>query len=438
MYKKYKWHKYFWHQAISALSFLIPEGKNILFIGEYNYDFLKNARPKSLDIVNKDIDTFVPDKKYDYIIIFSVLGISENICDVLRNIKSGITSSTRVIIYQHNYLWMPFLKLGSLFRIKNKELNHNWLSVHDTNTYLKSFGYETIRTYKKTLWPTNILFFGNIINLISIIIPLFDIFKINQFIVARLLVKDESEEKSLTICITVRDEKENIEPIVKALPKVCQNQEILFVEGHSTDNTLEEIHRVKDVYSDKNIRVIGQPGIGQGDAIRVGFKDASGDVIILYEGDGTSEPDDIKYFYDAIASGRLEFIEGSRFVYPLSLKSMPLVNKLGNMVFANWFSWFLKSYMTDVLSGIKAISKESYQDIYNNWGSLNLHDPFGDFELLYGAARFNLKLGEIPMKYYPREYGETKTHVFKHGIKLFIFVLKGNFIFRHLKNYNKK
>jgi hypothetical protein len=117
---------------------------------------------------------------------------------------------------------------------------------------------------------------------------------------------------------------------------------------------------------------------------------------------------------------------------------MPLVNKLGNMVFANWFSWFLKSYMTDVLSGIKAISKESYQDIYNNWGSLNLHDPFGDFELLYGAARFNLKLGEIPMKYYPREYGETKTHVFKHGIKLFIFVLKGNFIFRHLKNYNKK
>ena len=288
MYKKYIWHKYFWHQAIRALSFLIPEGKNILFIGEYNYDFLKNARPKSLDIVNKDIDTFVPDKKYDYIIIFSVLGISENICDVLRNIKSGITSSTRVIIYQHNYLWMPFLKLGSLFRIKNKELNHNWLSVHDTNTYLKSFGYETIRTYKKTLWPTNILFFGNIINLISIIIPLFDIFKINQFIVARLLVKDESEEKSLTICITVRDEKENIEPIVKALPKVCQNQEILFVEGHSTDNTLEEIHRVKDVYSDKNIRVIGQPGIGQGDAIRVGFKDASGDVIILYEGDGTS------------------------------------------------------------------------------------------------------------------------------------------------------
>ena len=134
----------------------------------------------------------------------------------------------------------------------------------------------------------------------------------------------------------------------------------MFVEGHSKDGTKEEIERVSREYPDKNIKVIGQPGIGQGDAIRVGFKESNNDIIILFEGDCTSDPADIQHFYNAINSGCYDFAAGSRFVYPTEGKTMPLANKLGNIFFSKWFSLFLGQRTTDVLEGIKAISKENY------------------------------------------------------------------------------
>jgi len=175
---------------------------------------------------------------------------------------------------------------------------------------------------------------------------------------------------------------------------------------------------------------MGQPGKGQGDAVRVGFKAAKGDIVILYEGDGTSDPGDLQYFYQAMSNGYCEFIEGSRFVYPLSNAAMPPANKIGNWLFAKWFSFFLGQNSRDVLSGIKAILKRDYQLLYDRWGFLGFNDPFGDFELLYGAARQGLKFGEIPMRYYPRTYGETKTKVFHHGLYLLRMSLRGYWIFR--------
>ena len=185
-----------------------------------------------------------------------------------------------------------------------------------------------------------------------------------------------------------------------------------------------------NAYPEKNVRVIGQPGKGQGDAMHVGFKDARKEIIIIYEGDGTSIPEDIYYFYDAMRENRAEFIEGSRFVYPLNRQVMPLTNQIGNIFFAKWFSWFLGQNVTDVLSGIKAIHKNSYQVIYDNWGFVGVEDPFGDFELLYGAARFGLKIGEIPMRYRPRPYGESKTKAFRHGLMLLIMSMVGHWVFR--------
>src|SRR5262249_4082262 len=135
---------------------------------------------------------------------------------------------------------------------------------------------------------------------------------------------------------------------------------------------------------------------------------------------------------DGIRFARSEFIEGSRFVYPLSIQQMRIVNQIGNMFFAKWFSWFLGRPVTDVLSGIKAISKPAFERINKSWGFLGINDPFGDFELLYGAKRHSLKMGEIPMRYYPRTYGETKTKVWRHGMILGTFILSGFWIFRTL------
>ena len=361
-------------------------------------------------------------EKNNYLFLNGTLGKSADLMGDLKKIHSACRPESRLIIYQYNYLWQWFFA---------RQGRQNWLSVGDLKTYLEAAGFQVTRIFRQTLCPVDFFGLGRLINFIGVILPFFDVFKLDQFIIARMAPALKKLPESLTICITVRNEQGNIEPLVKSIPPLCNQQEILFVEGHSTDGTRQEIRRVIKKYPAKNIRVIGQPGTGQGDATKVGFKAAKGEIIIIYEGDNTSDPGDIDYFYQAMKRGRFEFIEGTRFVYPKDNRAMPLINQLGNIFFAKWFSFFLGQRTTDVLSGIKAILKRDYEVLYKRWGFLGLTDPFGDFELLYGASRMGLKIGEIPIRYYPRTYGETKTKPWRHGLYLLKMALKGYFIFRN-------
>lgn len=445
-------HRYYYTQIQRLLKFLIPPGKSILYFGCYREDVIYSLDASSSVVINEEVDERIsknksvefvhckyhlynPQQEYDYIILDTVIGKTENINLLLRNISSACSSHTRIIIHQENYLWRPLLNFAASFGLKKQEKTQNWLSIKDVETYLETAGFESTRVYKKNIFPLKAGFLGPILNHFFSTIPVLDFLKLDQFIVGRFNkpFTQLKSSSSLSICLTVKDEEHNIEPIVSSLPVLCENQEILFVEGNSTDNTAKEIERMKMLFPHKNIRLIKQPGKGQGDAIHTGFKEAKGEIIILYEGDGTSEPYDIQYFYEAIEAGRFEFIEGSRFVYPLSHKCMPLANKIGNVVFAKWFSFFLNQRTTDVLSGIKAIRKKDYEKIYNTWGFLGIPDPFGDFELLFGSARYGLKIGEIPIRYKPRVFGESKTSVFKHGWYLLKMAFTGYFIFRNSK-----
>jgi len=304
----------YYHERIrKTLQFIIPSGKRVLFFGPSHEVGAKSGKYK----VNG---------KFDYIILNGVLGKSKDMMRVLTNLQSVCTPETRLIVYQHNFLWQGILSVLEKLNLKRVEGVQNWLSITDLKAYLEAAGFGITRMFRRTLCPAYLGGVGELINYIAAILPIFDPLKLDQFIIARPspMLFPNGKPESLTICLTVRNEKGNIEKIVRELPKVCKKQEILFVEGHSTDGTREEIERVIKLYSQKNIRVIGQPGRGQGDAIRVGFKDARGDIVILYEGDGTSDTGDIKYFYEAMRERRFEFIEGSRFVYPLDYKSMPL------------------------------------------------------------------------------------------------------------------
>jgi hypothetical protein len=432
----------------------VPEGKSLLYYGRYLPGLLPELNSSHCVIVSHDpiaaeeldvhkkeqiqfvlsaYDDYEPEGHFDYIILNGALGESNDVCKLLKNLKSACNPSTRVIIYQHNYLWQGLINLAEKFKVIQKGAIQNWISVRDLKSSLNGMGYDVVRTFRQTLCPLKAGFLGPVINRMAVIVPFFDFLKFNQYIIARPNIQSFQgieNPQSLSIVLTVRDERGNIEPIVNSLPQVCPQQEILFVEGHSTDGTLEEIERVKKLYPEKKIRVLIQPGKGQGDAIRVGFKAAMGDIIILYEGDGTSSPEDIQYFYDALNSGRFEFVEGSRFIYPFDDQSMPMLNKAGNIFFARWFSWFLGQHTTDVLSGIKAITKKEYDTIYAHWGFIGLNDPFGDFELLYGAFRFGINFCEIPMHYRPRSYGVSKSRVFCHGFYLLRMAARGFFIFR--------
>ncbi len=445
-------YKYYYSSIGRVFKFLIPERKRILFYGFHNIQSLQQLNPASavcvdndgnymlnglngasgISVVHYKYKDYITDAKYDYIVLDCAVGKTEDINLLLQNVLKACERHTRVIIHQENYMWQWIFRIAIFLKLKNKEGTQNWLSPNDIKTYLNAAGFEVTRIFKKTILPVRWGIIGPFINWLFCLLPILDIFKLDQFIIARPL-KNISFPQSLTVCLTVRDEEANIEPIVRSLPVIAQNQEILFVEGWSSDNTVEEIKRMQKEYPEKNIRLLHQTGKGQGDAIKLGFKEASGEIIILYEGDGTSDPADLKYFYNALSNGQFEFIEGSRFVYPLSTESMPLLNKIGNMFFAKWFSAFLNQRITDTLSGIKAIYKKDYLNVYDSWGMLGIKDPFGDFELLFGSVRYGLKIGEIPMHYKPRTYGESKTKVFSHGLYLLKMALKGFLVFRNSK-----
>lgn len=250
-----------------------------------------------------------------------------------------------------------------------------------------------------------------------------------------ILILTTMKPPSVTICITVRDERNNIEPIAISLPRVTKIQEIIFVEGHSQDGTREEIGRVITKYPQKNIRLLIQKGMGQADAIKQGFSGAKGDIVILYEGDGTSEPHDIREMYKTLVQKKNHFVVGNRFAYPLPKYAMPFLNRTGNYFFAKWVSHMLEQKIPDVLSGIKGMYTTDFKKLEKHWGFLGIEDPFGDFELLFGAKRLGLSISEIPMHYYPRVYGTTKTKPFFHGKFLLAMGIKAEVYFRkkHLK-----
>jgi glycosyltransferase involved in cell wall biosynthesis len=216
--------------------------------------------------------------------------------------------------------------------------------------------------------------------------------------------------------VPCRNERGNIEDAVKRIPQMGRDTEIIFVDGNSTDGTPEEIERQIREHPERDIRLIHQgAGIGKGDAVRKGFAAAKADVLVIQDADLTAAPEDLPKFYKALRSGKGEFINGSRLVYPMEKQAMQLLNLLGNKFFGTLFTWLLGQRFRDTLCGTKMISKKDYDLIVANRSYFGEFDPFGDFDLIFGAVRQNLKVVEVPVTYRARTYGATNIARFKHG-----------------------
>lgn len=421
--------KYYHTNICDYLKFVVPPGHSVLFLDPYCEGRLKMLEPSRGVAVHlkqececgfESSSGFSMENiegKFDYIVLYHILAYCNNIGSFLRRLTLFCTPNTRIIIVNHSYLWTPIIRLAEIFGTRKPGGLTTLLSSNDLMNYMAASGFQFVNRTRSLLCPLFLMGIGPLINFIGKYFPLFDWAKLNQFSIFRTIPSESYDNKpSLTVCLTCRDEKECIEPLVNNIPSLAPQQEILFVEGHSTDGTLGEIERVIKTYADKNIRVISQPGTGQGDAIREGFANAKGNIIILLEADMTSPPENIAYAYDSMRFNQAELFQGSRFVYsPLSVDTMPFLNQLGNWFFALFFSCLLGQHMTDVLSGIKAIHKQNFQKILARWGQLGIKDPFGDFELLFGAMRLGLKTAELPIHYRSRPYGKSKTRAFFHG-----------------------
>ena len=199
------------------------------------------------------------------------------------------------------------------------------------------------------------------------------------------------------------------------MPVFGLRQEFIFVEGDSSDGTYEEILRIKDKYKDSNILAIKQSGKGKSNAVREGFDKATGEVLMILDADLTVSPEDLPKFYEALQSNRGEFINGCRLVYQLQDQSMRFLNLLANKFFASVFTFLLGQRLKDTLCGTKVLSKSDYEKIKRNRDYFGDFDPFGDFDLLFGASKLNIKIVEVPVRYHRREYGKTQIKRFSHG-----------------------
>jgi len=223
--------------------------------------------------------------------------------------------------------------------------------------------------------------------------------------------------------IPARNEAGNIEAAVLRTPNMGAGTELIFVEGHSTDTTCEEIERVAKAYPERRIKTLKQPGRGKGDAVRAGFAAAEGDLFMILDADLTVPPEEMIKFYDAIASGRTEFANGSRLVYPMEKAAMQFLNMCANKTFGILFTYILGQSLKDTLCGTKVLRRADYERIVANREYFGNFDPFGDFDLLFGAAHLNMKIQDVPVRYRDRTYGSTNIHRWSHGWLLLRMVL---------------
>jgi len=447
--KRDKWKKRnrFYQKTIEQqFALIIPEGSTVLELGCSTGDLLNSVKPGKgigvdfsptaitiakqkyphLEFYLADAHGFKPDVDIDYIIVSDLITSLWDVQAFFRNIRSYVTPRTKIILSSYNHLWEPLLKLGETIGLKAKQPLQNWLSIKDIENVLHLENFEIIKVEKKLLFPKYIPIFNLLVNKFLANLPGINGLDLIRFISVRP-VYSEPKEFSVTIVVPARNEKGNMENAIKRTPKFGSHQEFIFIEGHSSDGTYEEMLRVQSVYPEVDMKVMRQTGKGKGNAVREAFAAATCDILMILDADLTTPPEDMPKFYDALRNNKGEFINGCRLVYPMEKEAMRFLNFLGNKFFGWFFSYLLGQKLKDTLCGTKVLFRNDYEKIIANRKYFGDFDPFGDFDLLFGAAKLNLKITEVIVRYRDREYGSTQISRFSHGwllIKMSLFAAR--------------
>jgi ubiquinone/menaquinone biosynthesis C-methylase UbiE len=428
----------YYHRTLEKhYSFIIPTGSRVLEMGCGTGDLLNSVKPAygvgidfsqnmldiakkkypSLNFVVADAIDYSTEEKFDYIIISDLLCSLWDIQAFFQNLKKLTSPGTKIIISTYNFFWEPILRIGEIIGLKVKQPLQSWLSIKDIENLLALEGFEIIKVDRKLLFPKYIPLLNGLFNSFLANLPLINTFNLINLITVRKQITAKSSY-SVSIVIPARNEKGNIENSIRRTPVFGSHQEFIFIEGNSSDNTYEEIVRVKQAYPEKDIKIMKQTGKGKGNAVREAFDVASGDVLMILDADLTTPPEDMSKFYNALAENRGEFVNGCRLVYPMEKEAMRFLNYLGNKFFGWFFTYLLGQRLKDTLCGTKVLFRKDYELIKANRNYFGEFDPFGDFDLLFGAAKLNLKIIEVIVRYREREYGSTQISRFRHGLLL--------------------
>jgi 2-polyprenyl-3-methyl-5-hydroxy-6-metoxy-1,4-benzoquinol methylase len=434
---------YYYELLGRLLRFVVEPGKKVLAIRCGTGNLLAAVQPaeaKGIDICQEiigiakernpsfdfavafsDKDEFVSlfgrEERFDYI-LFNDIGDTVDVLQAFRNLKPLCRRDTRVLVTNYNHLWEPLVTFAEWLGMKVPRTEQNWLSTVDIRNLMKLAGFEALETHRIVLFPKNVPILSPFLNHFCARLPLLNRVCMTQVIVGRMLPSPiPKEELSVSVIVPCKDERGNVEDAIRRMPRLGKRIELIFCDDKSTDGTAEEVLRVRAAHPQQEIRLEQGPGICKSKNVWTGFNAASGDILMILDADLTTMPEELPFFLDVIASGQAEFVNGSRLIYPVPKGAMHGLNMLGNKFFSLTFSYLLGQRVKDTLCGTKVLWRTDWERIKPMLGSWGTEDRWGDYELLFGAAKLNLKILDLPVHYQERIYGTTKmTRVFRNGL----------------------
>jgi SAM-dependent methyltransferase len=426
-----------YHDAVASVARLhIPRGARVLEIGCGDGDLLAALEPSvgvGIDLSGEMVrlaasrhpklvfhrmpaETLeLPGQTFDYVVLSDLLGYLYDIRLVLERLAAVCHPRTRIVIHWYSRLWQPVVHLLERLGWKAPLPYLNWTTVGDVRNLLTLAGFETLGHRGHVLVPVGLGPAGRWANRFLAHLPLARLFVWTNWLVARPAPRPVARAPRVSVICPCRNERGNIAELVRRLPALGAHTELLFVEGHSSDDTLAECRRVAAGHPARDIKVMVQPGRGKGDAVRLGFARATGDLLMILDADLSVAPEDLPQFYDAAMSGIGEFVMGSRLVYTMDPKAMRFLNLLGNRFFGVLLSTLIGQPIKDTLCGTKVIWRADYERLAANRAWFGDFDPYGDFDLIFGAAKLGLRIIEVPVRYRERVYGTTNISRFADG-----------------------
>jgi SAM-dependent methyltransferase len=418
----------------------IPEGSRVLECGCGNGDLLAGLRPalgmgidfsfamvekaqkyhgfgKGLEFQQRDVETDPIPGEYDHIVLDYLTGYLTDLQTTLQKLRSVAHDRTRLHITTLNTLWLHPLALAVRLGVVMPQPPSNWLSHDDLFNLLELAGWEVVNFEHIQLFPFSWPLISRMLNGVCVRLPLIRHFGITVAITARPRMSHVVRgDVSCSVIVPARNESGNIRAAIERVPVLGNRTEVIFVEGNSRDDTWRVIESEVAAYKGPHLlKALKQPGRGKWDAVRTGFAAAQGDVLVIQDADLTAPPEDLPKFYETLANGTAEFINGSRLVYPMEARAMRFLNLVGNKFFAIALSYVLGQSVKDSLCGTKMLLRSDYERLLVRIAELGDFDPFGDFNLLFGAALLDLRIRDVPVRYRDRTYGETNISRFSHG-----------------------
>lgn len=404
----------------------VPSGLAVLELGCTTGDLLATLQPgrgvgvdlarrmvekachkyPNLEFVEADATFFDTPERFDCIVVNNLLEYIDDIQSLLLNCNRLLKPRGRLLISTLNPLWSPLLRIGERRRLCTPDTRRNFVTGQDAVNLLGLNGFEVVKLTRRTLLPKKIPVVTSLVNLVAAQTPLVRRLCMTEFLVARPAAR-AARDYSVSVVVPCYNEAGNIEECVRRVPAMGTHTEVLVVDDGSMDGTAAMVK--PELNPAVQVRCLAyQPNRGKLNAVRTGFDAARGEILVILDADMTVPPEDLPHFYRPLREGLADFINGTRLIYPMATGSMKLQNFIGNKLFGVLVSWLAGIRLSDTLCGTKAFFREDYRHFQMG------HDPWGDFDFLFGAAQRTCKILEVPIHYQERRAGQSKMKALRH------------------------